>query len=136
MISRVMCTLEVTTVSKELLQTIWNHLQLNEKLLCFGELQELESLEELGKKPRFKRIQKILGLNFGMATEVKKMLLSMNSVEELMSHTYSDGSIDIQLLLKSKDPVSFSPQKRFGSPQIWTHENGSPSWTSVRRKLF
>lgn len=113
-ISRLTSSFDATANSNESLVTIWNLLLSNERFLFSGELLEAESLVEHGKKQVFKRTQKILGLNFGMATEVKNMLLSTNSVVGLTSHTFSDGSTDILLSLKSKEAQLPLARKLFG----------------------
>lgn len=113
-LSRAIFTLDVISPCAESNQTIFNRLLWNEKFSAFGERLELESLNEPGKKQLWKHSQKILGLNSGTGIEAMKTLSLMNSVEELTSHIYSDGSIDIQLSLKSKDQVLCLRRKLFG----------------------
>lgn len=105
---------EVISHSKELPQIICNLLLKNEQYIAFGEPQELESQEERGMKRHYKRTQRILAANFGMATWVKNTLLWMNSVEGLTSVTYSDGSTDIQLLWKLRDQAPSLKRRLFG----------------------
>jgi len=74
--------------------------QWNDPALCSGVQLELESPDVLGTKQDWVLIVRILGNfsltlgpNFGAATRVKEMLLSMNFVEESMLPTYCDGWI-------------------------------------------
>lgn len=135
-ISRQMSTLDITATSNELLWTIYNQLQKNEKLSCTGVQLEQGNQDEHGMKLVSMHIQKILCPNFGTGTEVMKTLSLMNSAELLTYRTYSDGSIDILLTLKSKDQQQSSRQKRSGSHLTSTQENGTQDSTPARRRLF
>lgn len=125
MISRLMCLLEATSPSEESLQILWNQLRSNEKLSFFGEELEVVKVEERGMKPVLMRTQRILGLNFGMVTEIMNTLSSMNFEVVLMSPICLDGSTDTQLLLKLKVPQLSWPQGRFGLLVTSTQDFGT-----------
>jgi len=129
-LSRVTSTFEVTSPSRELLAIIWSLLLSNEKLLFIGDRQESESLDSHGKKPVWKRTQRIQGVNFGMDTEIIRTLSSMNSEEVSISPIYSDGSTDTLVSWKLKVPQFHSVLKKFGLPATSTHEAGTQNSTS------
>jgi len=90
---------------------------------------ELGSLDALGMNPEWRLIVRIPTVNSGAATLVNHELSLMNFVVESMSHTYSDGSIVIRSMWKSRDQVSHYVLTPFGSQPTWTLNNGTPNWT-------
>lgn len=124
MTSRQTYWLDITAVSRKLVQSIANLLLLNEKLSCIGAQQSMASLNAPGRKRRLRLTLKILGPNFGMATEINKTLSSMSSAEVLTSPTCCDGPTDTPSLWKLRVPVWFYKQKESGSLPTYHQENG------------
>lgn len=133
---RQMCTFDVMATSGELPLIIFDQLLSNERFMCFGERQEQANLEEPGTKPPWTLTQRILGLSSGMGMEAMNMLLSMNSEVASTYHTYSDGSIDILLLWKSKDHQQCLKRKLFGSQATSTQNYGTQNLTQRQNKLY
>lgn len=98
---------------------------LKDKSMCIMARPELESLVEHLKKQDMIRTQRILALNSGMATKVRRTLFSMNFEEELTYRTCSDGWIVIQSWWKSKEAREYLELRKFGSLQISTPKNGT-----------
>lgn len=102
---------------------------LKDKSMCIMGRPELENLVEHLKKQDMIRTQRILALNSGMATKVRRTLYSMNFEEELTYRTCSDGWIVIQSWWKSKEAREFLELKRFGLLQTSTPKNGTQAST-------
>lgn len=135
-IFRATCMLEVTSLSNESLATIWSLFQSNEKFLFIGDLQVSENRDEHGNWLGWTHIQKIQGPSSGMDIEIMNMLLSTSSEEASTFLTYYDGSTGTQLSWKSKAQVYHCAQRRYLSPATWIQDYGTPTLTSLRRKLF
>lgn len=133
---RQMFSFVATATCDESLLTLQHLWRLNERFMCSGGRLEQASLEGPGQKPVWTHTLNVQTPNFGAVTMAIQMLLSMSTVEQLAYQTSSDGSTDIQFLLKSKDPPLFSEQQLSGSPQTSIPEIGTPTWTSLRRRLF
>jgi hypothetical protein len=104
---RQMCMCDIIGPSKQLPSTIANLVRSNERFMCTGDELELESLVGPGMKQDWKASLKILGLNFGMVTDLIAMLLSMNFEETSIYLTSSDGLTDTLSSWKSKGLLWF-----------------------------
>lgn len=98
--------LDVITSCEESNRTIWHLLLSNDAFTCIGVQLAQANLDAPGMKPVFQHTRKIRAVNSGAATVIMNMLSWMSSVEELTSVICSDGSIDIQCLLKLKEVQS------------------------------
>jgi hypothetical protein len=105
----------ITGVSEQLRPTLVTALEWSEAALSSGAELVQESQCELGKSPAWTLILRTRGLSFGMATEVKKMLSSMNFEEQSTSRTCYGGWIDIRCVLKLKGHLHPWPRGEFGS---------------------
>lgn len=85
-----------------------------------------------GSKPDQMLIQRILAPNSGMATKVKKTLLSMNLEEALTSVTCCDGWIVTRLWWRSREVANAYKLGTFGLPQICTPTIGTNSLMSLQ----
>ena len=135
-IYRQMFSFVATATCEESLLTLQHQWRLNEQFMCSGGRLEQASLEGPGQKQVWTHTLNVQTPSFGAVTMAIQTLLSMNTVEALAYQTSSDGSTDIQFLLKSKDQQLFSKQLQSGSHQTSIPENGTPTWTSLRRRLF
>ena len=122
---RVMYSYVVITRCERFARTTYDQLQSNELVLSTGGVPALGSHAALGLKQVWKLILKLPQPNSGMATEVKKMLLSMNLEGQSRSLTCSDGWIDIRLSLRLKDPLLCCVQNACGLHQTSIHETGT-----------
>lgn len=95
MISLPMCSLEIIGRSRQSVLKMRNLLVLNGQLKSFVEEPELANLVLHGNKQAWTLTLKTHAPSSGMATEVRNMLSSMNSVVKSEFHTYSDGWTDI-----------------------------------------
>ncbi|AMB42992.1 hypothetical protein [Circovirus-like genome DCCV-13] len=93
----------ITAHSVQYALTTLNQLLLNVESLSFMDLQVLENREEPGKKPVGLLILKIREANFGMDTQIRRMLYLMNFEEESIFPIYCDGLIATQYSLKSRE---------------------------------
>ena len=116
-ISRATSIVDCMGTSNAFVSTIWRLLESNERLTCTGAALGQANLGELGTRPVSTLTLKILGLNFGMDTEIMSTLLSMNSGVELMSLTSYDGLTDTPWSLKLRVRRLYWPQQPFGSLQ-------------------
>ena len=107
-----------------LLQTMQNLQQSYEMSLYTGVEQELANPDGLGMRQDSMLIVRIPGQSSGAVTLVRSMLLLMNFVEGLTSHTFSGGSIVTQFVWKSKDLQNLWLPTESGSPATWTQEDG------------
>ena len=103
---RVKFSFVITTLSKELLLTIFNQLVASELLLSFEVQLELVSPTEHGWKQALGLILKIRVPNFGAAMEVNDVLLLMNLEEQSTSPIFYDGRTVILSEWKSKEDPS------------------------------
>lgn len=85
------------------LQTIAHHLLWSDKFSSFVVELALESLAAHGMKQVFLLTLKIREPNFGMVTEISRMLSLMNFEAVSTSPIYSGGSIGTLCLWRSKD---------------------------------
>lgn len=108
----------VTMPSEESARIIYNRLLWSELYMYSGVGLVLESREELGMKQEWMLSLKIRCLSSGMVTMVTDMLLSMNLEGVSLSLISYGGSIAIQSLWKSKDPLLSCVPRPFGLPQI------------------
>lgn len=108
----------VTMPSEESARTIYNHLVWSELYMYSGVGLVLESREELGEKQDWTLSLKIRCLSSGMVTMVTNMLSSMNLEGVSLSLISYGGSIAIQSLWKSKDPLLCCEPRPFGLPRI------------------
>lgn len=108
----------VTMPSEESARIIYNRLVWSELYMYSGVGLVLESREELGKKQDWTLSLKIRCLSSGMVTMVTDMLSSMNLEGVSLSLISYDGSIAIQSLWRSKDPVLCLEPRPFGLPRI------------------
>lgn len=105
----------VTTRYAPSLPNIQSLILSNERVLFFGVKLVQEKVVVPGMKPVSTLIVKIPAQSGGAVTVVKRMLLSMNFAEQLMFHTYLDGSIVIQSEWKPKDLPSLCQPSKSGS---------------------
>jgi len=112
--SRHIAELSITGLFDELVQIIHEQSQWNVNALSSGAQLELESLDVLGMKRLWKLTVKIPAPSFGMVTKWKKMLLSMNFVEELILPIYFGGLTGTLFEWRSKGVPSHLQQKKFG----------------------
>ncbi len=108
------------------LQIIPELLETKKRWWYFTEELGVESLGELGTRQVWKLTLKIHDPSGGMATGVKKMLLSMNFEELSTFHTFLDGSTVIRCVLNEKDHLSLSELKSSGLLQTLVQTNGIP----------
>jgi len=126
----------ITAPFDELMVTMNRLRRLFEKCLCSGVRLELVNLEEPGPNQEKKLIASVLGLNFGTATKVKKLLLlmryqSINFSLEVVSifPIYCGGSTGILSEWRSKGPQECFVLKEYGSRATWTRSFGTQTWT-------
>jgi len=100
-----MFTFGITARLRKSLQHLRSLLLWNEKCLCSGVSQVLVRAEGLGKKPVWTLILRIPAPSGGVATEVKKLLLSMNSEEISGSPIFYDGWTVIQSWWRLREGV-------------------------------
>jgi len=98
---------------------------------------ELGNLDEHGmKQDCWSLTLRIPGPSFGVATEVRQMLLSMN-FEEVSTYPISlDGLTDIQSEWNSKDHLPVYVPKDSGSRATFIPESGIQSWTKRQRRRY
>jgi len=118
----------ITTPSRALARTTVNRLLLNEYVKSSMGRLALESRAGLGTKLVWMHSAKILVANFGVATEIKSMLLSMNFEEESTFPISSGGRIVTRSSWRLKDPLETSKPRTSGLPVISTPEIGTQSW--------
>lgn len=109
-----MCTFAVTVNCAGLAKTIYDQWLWSGLVQFSGAEPQLESLEELGKKPVYKLTLKIRTANFGTVIETINMLSSMNLEVASVYPICSDGWTDIRVSLKLKDPRSCCKQPTSG----------------------
>jgi len=74
-------------------------------------------------------IRRIHVPSFGTDTQARPTSSSMNSVEQLESHTFCDGVTNTRLLLKRNMGRPASVQSESGSLQISNQGVGTQNWT-------
>jgi len=99
--------------------------QLFDMLRYFGELLVLENHDVLGMKQDSMLMLRIQEPSFGMVTNVKQMLSSMNFEEESTLRICLDGLTVIRCVWKSKDQRDRRLWKRSGSHPMWTQTFGT-----------
>lgn len=93
---------KVTGLSEQSWQTLRNQLEWSELVTCSGAKLALASRGELGKRLAWTLTLKIPAPSSGVDIVIKKMLLSMNLEEGLISRTCSGGLIVTRSSWKSK----------------------------------
>lgn len=109
---------KVTELSEQSVQTLRNQLEWSDLVMYTGVQLALESQGKLGSLPEWTLTLKIQTRSSGVDTMVRKMLLSMNLEEELMSHTCCAGWTDIRSMWKLKEAQSHFVPKQYGSQAI------------------
>lgn len=112
--------------SVQSLQTLLNQLEWNEVVKSSGVAVELASRGVLGVKLVPMLILRILEPSFGVDTEIRSVLSSMNFEEVSMSDTFSDGWTATLSLWRSKDPPPYSGRQDIGLPPIYPQRPGTP----------
>lgn len=97
-----------------------------------GARLELVNRKNRGKKRDLTHIAKILAPNFGVGTEVRRLLSSTNFVEESMSPTCYGGRIVIRSTWRLKEVPFHFVLRRSGSPQTSTLARGTPMSTQTQ----
>lgn len=93
---------------------------------CTGEVRGLGNPVKLGNMRAKTIILRILEQSSGMATKVKRMLLSMNIEETSPSATCFAGSTTLQSEWRSKDLPSLSKPNVSGLRVTFRQDNGTP----------
>lgn len=114
-------------------QTIVSRLSSNEYVKSSMARLVLGSRAVLGKKLAWIHFVKIRVQSFGVATEIKEMLLSMNLGEESTLRTSSDGRTDIRSLWRLKDHLDHCLPNEYGLPPTCIPMNGTQNWMKQPR---
>lgn len=114
----------IIVLCERLREILLNRLAWNELSMYFTVEVAQVSRGELGKKQDHLLILKIHRPSFGVATVVKKMLLSMNLEEESRYHTYFDGWIDTRSSWKLREHQCLCAHFDCGSPPMSTPVTG------------
>lgn len=118
-LSRVIYSFDIIMHSDLLEQTILERLEFLNAYFVYGDqLVQVSHIEPGLLSPT--RILRIHAPNGGLGTEVKKLLLSMNFVEELTSPMFSDGLINIRSKWKLKVHLQRSRRRPLFSPRTST----------------
>lgn len=120
---------DITVLWSELEQIMPKLNQLKKKSLCIMGPQAQENPDGPGMKQDWMLTQRILGLNSGMGTRIKKILSSTNSEEELTYRTCCGGWIVTQSWWKSKGAREYSGLQKFGLLPIFTPKTGTQAST-------
>lgn len=120
---------DITALWSELEQIMPKLNQLKKKSLCIMGPQAQGSPEGPGLKQDWMLTQRILGLNSGMGTRIKRILSSTNSEEELTYRTCCGGWIVTQSWWKSKGAREYSGLQKFGLLPIFTPKTGTQDST-------
>lgn len=104
--------------------TTWCQSRSNGVSSCSGEIREQASLDELGLRLDWTPTPKTRGRSFGAGMADKTMSSSMNSAEELISPTSSDGSTAIQLPSRRRVRPQYLGPVGSGSPPISLPNSG------------
>lgn len=127
----------ITTTSDEFIQTLLDLLVSSETSSFTGVKVEPARRDKLGKTEVWRLILKIHGPNFGMATLIRKLLLSTNLEEVSTLDISSDGSTTgILFLLKSKEVVDPYWPKPSSLLQTYLQESGIPDLTTLPMLLL
>lgn len=97
-----MFTFDITTPCAESLLTFYDRFLWFDPAMSSLDLPVLESLEKPGSEPDWKLTLKIPAQSGGAATQARKLLSSMNFVEQSMWPTCSDGWTGILSVWKQK----------------------------------
>jgi hypothetical protein len=117
----------ITELSEASVLTLRNQLEWSE-LATFSLVRlELANQNWRGNGREWTLTLKIPTQNSGAVTVANALLSSMNFEVESMSHTFSDGSIDILAMWKSKDLVCRYVVNPFSSLPTWKWTNGIPN---------
>lgn len=114
----------ITDLSRPLRRTIANRLLSKDPQLYYGAELVLESRCALGVKPERQHILKILVPSSGVATAIRKMLLSMSFEVQSTFRTFSDGLIVIRSEWRLKVEADHLSQSSSGSLPISTPVSG------------
>lgn len=117
----------ITELSEASALTLRNQLQWSELATYTQVRLVLANRNSLGNEQDWTLTLKIPTQNSGAVTVANAVLSSMNFEVESMSHTFSDGSIDILAMWKSKDLVCRYVVNPFSSLPTWKWTNGIPN---------
>lgn len=126
------CEYVVTLHCEPSARSFYFQLAWSELVTSTGAELELASLEKPGTTPVWKVTLRIQEQNSGVAIAVRRMLSSMNFVEESIYPMSCGGWIDTRFELKSRDLVCPCVLRTSGSLVTLTHPNGGQTWTVPR----